>query len=1203
MTPTTLAETVVLVLEHSLWQALLVTVIAAWALRVISARHPELRYGIAGAAYLAIVLSACVTASLVQLVPEPVPTAALPRTSAAQAPAVGTAAPAAEAAVPGAAAIESRSSNPATTTPPGESVESSRQSTSRRVSASVAPFLALAWLLGATLMLIRGLTGQVVVHHWKVDAVPLNDDQRWLTDLLETLCRELRIRGTVALRLSSQVTTPAVVGLLHSGILIPPALLTGLSPDQWRIVLAHELAHIRRWDALANLFQTVVDSLLFFNPALHWLSRVVRVEREACCDALAARSCGPAVSVARTLVDVAASAQPTPVAVSPALAFAEPSESGELTDRVTRLVHPDQAPRPRLSWSSSGAALSALLLLLIMVYRGTDLVVRAAADWMSPRDRVSALATLEAQRNGNVVPDPARPPQTDNPSPTDEAEPGRIPVHVVVKTSDGSPVQRTLSLMSLSFIQNHSSGKTLNVPREDVAEFRTTLYYPPCQFRIGAQQPGRAPVITPVQTLMADDPERTVTLELTPGISREILIRDPAGQPVPYAALQLSSNLAIRGSKMGLITAEAKADAAGRVRVEHLGHASYSIRVAASGFQRSESTAELVPETGDVPESPYSITLKPARAATLQIRNAEGQPVVGASVRAIHVKQQNHSSHFGSVRDLKQPSRWTEYAVSDATGLARIDELTDDSVYTFLVLAPDFGAEQVSLEPGQQASVTMAPPVTLRGQLTGALDRLRREGERPGAPRQVSVSARPNSPAPENLWIRLDDEGRFEIPDRSVGEELVLALPDESRVVRVAASMAPLDFKIAPAVEPATGPMREVSLEFTGVLPEAPARGVLKAGYDYFEKGITHQQRYPVRIDRISFPAPVGSTVWIEDEGLVGYRFSEPSRTVVTAGDGPQFVAVKVVASGGIHGTIRRADGSPADSGFITVFAMRVPRGFEQPLNPSSQSASPQFLRNVPLGGSYRLLARESTPGGLAWTVSEELTINEETPIREVTLTLPQPRPLDLHFVDPSGRPVPGQNVDIELAFHARTDSKSGFSMRVPARSDSAGRVDAPIVTTSDSQRAVEVVLSAIVKPGPMRGDKVTIPASGSGTLTLKAGVRSHGVVIDSVTDKPIPQARVRIFPRHFQRAEFRESVETQTDAKGEFVFDGLEAIEYSAYVEDTSPEGTVITPIGASGLRINTPPGAGHSLVGGSEMPVRWRVVIHPRSKLAPLQ
>lgn len=90
-------------------------------------------------------------------------------------------------------------------------------------------------------------------------------------------------------RQSIDVLVPTVVGIVRPMVLIPPAALTGLTPMQLEAILAHELAHICRLDPLINLAQRLIEAVLFFNPAVWYVSRRVRIERELCCDEMAVR--------------------------------------------------------------------------------------------------------------------------------------------------------------------------------------------------------------------------------------------------------------------------------------------------------------------------------------------------------------------------------------------------------------------------------------------------------------------------------------------------------------------------------------------------------------------------------------------------------------------------------------------------------------------------------------------------------------------------------------------------------------------------------------------------------------------------------------------------------------------------------------------------------------------------------------------------
>ena len=77
--------------------------------------------------------------------------------------------------------------------------------------------------------------------------------------------------------------------------------LTGLSAEQLEAVIAHELGHIKRFDVAVNLFQVVVETLFFFHPAVWWLNKRIRADREECCDDIAIAVCGRSVTYARAL--------------------------------------------------------------------------------------------------------------------------------------------------------------------------------------------------------------------------------------------------------------------------------------------------------------------------------------------------------------------------------------------------------------------------------------------------------------------------------------------------------------------------------------------------------------------------------------------------------------------------------------------------------------------------------------------------------------------------------------------------------------------------------------------------------------------------------------------------------------------------------------------------------------------------------------
>ncbi len=123
-----------------------------------------------------------------------------------------------------------------------------------------------------------------------------------------------------------------LVGWLRPAVVFPVAALAGLSPAQIEALLAHELAHVRRHDYLVNLLQSFAEVVLFYHPAVWWLSRRIRTERELCCDDLAVGVCDRLV-YATALTDLAAMRHPR-VALA--------ATGGDLLARVRRILDRDR---------------------------------------------------------------------------------------------------------------------------------------------------------------------------------------------------------------------------------------------------------------------------------------------------------------------------------------------------------------------------------------------------------------------------------------------------------------------------------------------------------------------------------------------------------------------------------------------------------------------------------------------------------------------------------------------------------------------------------------------------------------------------------------------------------------------------------------------------------------------------------------------
>jgi GWxTD domain-containing protein len=160
-------------------------------------------------------------------------------------------------------------------------------------------WILVAWFAGVILFLGRLNIGLIVARRMKsmaTQAAPIE-----LQLAFRDLKHRLGIVRTVRLAHSALVQVPTVIGWLRPVVLIPMGCLTGLSTIQIEAIFAHELAHIRRHDYLVSVLQSFVEAVLFYHPAVWWVSKQVRREREDCCDDLAVRTSGDSLAYAKAL--------------------------------------------------------------------------------------------------------------------------------------------------------------------------------------------------------------------------------------------------------------------------------------------------------------------------------------------------------------------------------------------------------------------------------------------------------------------------------------------------------------------------------------------------------------------------------------------------------------------------------------------------------------------------------------------------------------------------------------------------------------------------------------------------------------------------------------------------------------------------------------------------------------------------------------
>ena len=252
-------------------------------------------------------------------------------------------------------------------------------------------WLVYGWLAGVTALSIRWLGGYVWLERARRGAEPLSEA---LAQRCHRLIRHVGLSKPVQFAQSALLAVPMVVGWLKPVVLIPISTLTTLTPQQLDAVILHELAHVRRLDAFANLFQILVETLLFYHPAVWWVSHRIRIERENCCDDIAVGIAGDSFGYAMALTMLEAER------AFPTLAMA--ATGGALKNRVTRLLGREQAP-------SRPVHLAALAVALIALTLGGGALKAMAGAPHVPAAPVMAAAPAPAAPPAPAVVEPAAP--------------------------------------------------------------------------------------------------------------------------------------------------------------------------------------------------------------------------------------------------------------------------------------------------------------------------------------------------------------------------------------------------------------------------------------------------------------------------------------------------------------------------------------------------------------------------------------------------------------------------------------------------------------------------------------------------------------------------------------------------------------------------------------------------------------------------
>ena len=369
------------------------------------------------------------------------------------------------------------------------------------------PALVAAWIFGVVVIASRSLW------HWRGlvrlvrEATPAAAE--WQARL-SRMRRRFGLLRPVRLLVSAKVATPMLIGWIKPVVLLPLGMLSGFSPHQIELIIAHELGHVRRWDYLANLFQVVVETVLFYHPVVHWISRDVRNARENCCDDLVlSLARGNPIAYARALADLEELRHDLDV-VAPALG----ASGGVLLSRIRRIVGVEgHDPLPRNATWPLWLAAAALMCFALRPQQPLPEIAAALARLpaeslalISANPRL-AIAPYQAPRVATPMPDLSLPADA---SSTNVAAPGEA----------GATPRIALDKPRIAELSGGNAGAVRDLVESRAVPASVALEMAP------AEAPARLHVVAPVYPERARTSGVEGNVELEYGIGADGSVRD-----------------------------------------------------------------------------------------------------------------------------------------------------------------------------------------------------------------------------------------------------------------------------------------------------------------------------------------------------------------------------------------------------------------------------------------------------------------------------------------------------------------------------------------------------------------------------------------------------------------------------------------------------------------------------------------------------
>lgn len=993
------------------------------------------------------------------------------------------------------------------------------------------------WGAGMCLMFVRIGSGAWRAHRLGTRSRSADQDLR---DVADRLCERAGIRRTVRIAVTEHLRTPAVMGFFKHCILVPPGLASGLTAQQLEAVLAHEISHIRRHDALINLGQMCVEAVLFFNPAVWWISRQVRTERESCCDAEAVRLTGSRIGYAEAITCWAEQMQQrlrSDTVEAPALAMAlSDARQTTLLERVRRLLLPEERPIPQFSVATLLYALPVTFILIAVLWRGTEAAVTVARAWMDDEARIQNLV-----QKRNQFLSPAKP-ISSNVDPwsiriiltTDHDGPLKDDVHVNYSTASYS---RNSTMGALTTFRGASKETAASVSHEKLDVMVTSSAY--------------APVL--IRGITKESSDAELNIHLSDGFAATVAVVSEEGIPIPDAQIEATLQYASGQSTNGNL--RTRTNEKGVFDVPHAPDQKVmAFSVTADGYEETDSGVMKL-----TPDSPPTIVLKKATPVEGIVVDANGEPVPNARFwQVIRSRKRSatntESVSFGLPARINADTRFA--ALTDADGRFRLSTLRDGWQYTFVIYGGERGIGIVhDIRSGMSAQhIKLPPPIRIAGTVSGDLEFLSETDNdlELGFTRTIQSALLTTTDSSLRIPLTVSEgKGHFELTNvlpgiysfhlRSrVGRHARrIELLNDLHVTKTVANLE-LKFDTDKRVPSAHEQQRKVTLKFL-TEPENPIfQGRISIVSKRPGTSEYFHEEHDVDDGTLTLDVVVPGRLSWKPVDVTGYWFEDSFENYIeldASSMKPVIHEIPVSPGGAIYGHVAAADGVELDFSKVSVsceMKWRVDSGFRSTGRGATLTDDGRFfLSPIRYGTTCTLMVRHG-----AWSrVLDPITIDAVTPQPQIDLQVESGVPLAGVVLLPDGQPADNIEISARVLYTGHDDFRLGSVI-----TGRDGRFD--LGTMNPASGTHQLVLNF---QRDYESRYVTIDEGASPlVIQLASGQVLEGQLIDADTDQPIAGAEVYARNPVFDPLQFfGRNAEGPTDSDGRFRFSNLSEGDY----------------------------------------------------------